>query len=25
VTGVVHTRQGLSKPYIVATAIELVQ
>ena len=25
VTGVVHTRQGLSKPYIVATAIEPVQ
>ena len=25
VTGVVHTRQGLSKPYIVATAIEMVQ
>jgi hypothetical protein len=24
-TGVVHTRQGLSKPYIVATAIEPVQ
>jgi len=25
VTGVVHTRQGLSKPYIVTTAIEQVQ